>query len=47
MKTNGCYIDADIPQDDLAEIKSMFDKGITLWHNASTFADYSQINDII
>mgnify|MGYP002525697565 CR=1 FL=1 len=47
VKTNGCYIDADIPQDDLAEIKSMFDKGITLWHNASTFADYSQINDII
>ena len=47
VKTVGCYIEADIPQDDLAEIKSMFDKGITLWHNASTFADYSQNNDII
>lgn len=47
VKTIGCYIEADIPQDDLSEIKSMFDRGITLWHNPSTFADYSQNNDII
>ena len=47
VKTVGCYIEADIPQDDLQEIKSMFDKGITLWHNPSTFMDYSQTNDII
>lgn len=47
VKTIGCYIEADIPQDDLAQIKSMFDRGITLWHNPATFADYSQNNDII
>lgn len=47
VKTIGCYIDADIPQRDLEEIKSMFDRGITLWHNPATFADYSQNNDII
>ena len=47
VKTISCYIEADIPQDDLAEIKRMFDNGITLWHNAATFADYSQNNDII
>lgn len=47
VKTVGCYIDADIPQRDLEEIKLMFDKGITLWHNPATFADYSQNNDII
>ena len=47
VKTVGCYIDADIPQDDLQEIKSLFDKGITLWHNPATFADYTQNNDII
>ena len=47
VKTIGCYIDADIPQSDLNEIKLMFDKGITLWHNPATFADYSQNNDII
>ena len=47
VKTLGCYIQADIPQEDLAEIKSMFDKGITFWHNPATFGDYSQNNDII
>ena len=47
VKTVGCYILADIPQTDLAEIKSMFDKGITFWHNPSTFMDYSQSNAIV
>lgn len=47
VKTQGCYIDADIPQDDLQEIKGFFDRGITFWHNPATFADYSQNNDII
>lgn len=47
VKTQGCYIEADIPQADLNEIKALFDKGITLWHNPATFADYSQNNDII
>lgn len=47
VKTVGCYIEGDIPQEDMQEIKSMFDKGITFWHNASTFMDYSQNNDII
>ena len=47
IKTTGCYIEADIPQEDLAEIKGMFDRGITIWHHPNTFADYSQNNDII
>lgn len=47
VKTIGCYIKADIPQDDLDEIKSLFDKGITFWHNPSTFMDYSQSNAIV
>lgn len=47
VKTIGCYIEGNIPQDDMTEIKSMFDKGITFWHNPATFADYSQNNDII
>ena len=47
VKTVGCYIEADIPQDDLQQIKEMFNKGITFWHNPSTFCDYSQNNDII
>lgn len=47
VKTIGCYIDGDVPQGDMQEIKDMFNKGVTLWHNPSTFADYSQNNDII
>lgn len=47
VKTVGCYIDGDIPQDDMQEIKSMFDKGVTFWHNPSTFMDYSQNNTIV
>ena len=47
VKTIDCYIEGDIPQGDLSEIKSMFDKGITFWHNPSTFMDYSQSNTIV
>lgn len=47
VKTVGCYIEADIPQDDLQAIKEMFNNGITFWHNANTFGDYNQNNDII
>lgn len=47
VKTVGCYIEADIPQEDLQSIKEMFNNGVTFWHNTNTFADYSQNNDII
>ena len=46
VKTIGCYIEADIPQGDLQEIKDMFNRGVTFWHNPATFADYSQSNAI-
>lgn len=47
VKTIGCYIAGDIPQEDMATIKEMFDAGVTLWHNPSTFMDYSQSNSIV
>lgn len=47
VKTIGCYIDADIPQDDLQEIKNMFDNGLTIWHHANTFMNYNQSNPIV
>lgn len=47
IKTIGCYIQASIPQEDLAEIKGFFDNGITLWHHANTFMDYAQNNPIV
>lgn len=47
VKTLGCNVIGDVPQSDLQEIKGMFNRGITIWHNASTFIDYSQTNNII
>ena len=47
VKTVGCYIDADIPQSSLAEIKALFDRGITFWHNPANFGNYNANNDII
>lgn len=47
VKTVGCYIEADIPQDDLQEIKDMFDRGVTFWHNPVFFGNYGADNDII
>lgn len=44
IKTIACNILGNIPQLDLQEIKEMFNNGITLWHNTSTFLDYSQNN---
>nr|DAF09940.1 MAG TPA: Major tail protein [Caudoviricetes sp.] len=34
VKTVDCTIVGNMPQDDLNSIKQMFNKGITLWHNA-------------
>lgn len=47
VQTKGCNITADMPQQDLEEIKGMFNSGITIWHNPSTFMDYSQSNSIV
>lgn len=44
VKTIGANIEGFIPQNDLSEIISLFDNGITLWHVASKFLDYSQNN---
>lgn len=33
-----------VPQEDLQTIKNIFNNGVTLWHNPSTFLDYSQNN---
>lgn len=46
VKTIDCNLEGNIPQDDLIELKSMFNRGITLWHNPSTFLDYSRTNNI-
>lgn len=47
IKTIECDFTGDIPQEDLQKIKDIFDKGITFWHNAENFLNYSANNDII
>lgn len=47
VRTKGCNIIANIPQEDLDEIKAMFDSGITIWHKTAYFLDYSKNNPIV
>ena len=47
VKTKGIAIEAEIPQGDLQGIKDIFNNGTTMWHNPSTFMDYSQPNNIV
>ena len=47
IKTKGIAIEAQIPQADLQSIKDIFNNGVTMWHNPSTFMDYSQSNNIV
>lgn len=47
VKTINCNFDGDIPQTDLNIIRTMFNNGVTLWHNPSTIYNYSNSNNII
>ena len=46
LKTTACNIVGNIPQNYLNILKSIFDKGVTIWHNEQMF-DYAQNNDEI
>ena len=46
IKTIGCNFEGDIPQEDLQKIKDMFNNGITFWHSADNFLNYSADNSI-
>ena len=47
IKTLNIDLTGDIPQSDVDELKAIFDRGVTVWHSASTFGDYSQLNTIV
>ena len=47
VKTIGANIEGNIPENDINELKNIFNNGVTLWHNASTYLDYSQNNAIV
>lgn len=45
VKTINANIVGNIPQNDLLELKQIFNNGVTLWHNPLYFLDYSQNNN--
>lgn len=47
VKTIECNFTGDIPQTDLNIIRTIFNNGITLWHNPTSIYDYSKSNGII
>lgn len=47
IRTINVNITGDIPQEDMDEIKSYFNSGITFWHDSSKYLDYSQNNAIV
>lgn len=47
VKTIDCNFDGDIPQTDLNIIRTMFNNGVTLWHNPNTMNNYSNSNNIV
>lgn len=47
VKTQGCYIEGHLPNNDLTELRNMFDNGITFWHDPTKFMDYTQNNEIV
>ena len=46
VKTIGANIEGNIPENDLNDLKTMFNNGITLWHKTNYYLDYSQSNNI-
>ena len=47
VRTIGANIEGNIPQGDMDEIKEMFDRGITIWHDTAHYLDYTQNNTIV
>ena len=47
IKTQNCNIQGSIPFDSLAKIKSIYNAGVTIWHNPSNVGNYSLANSIV
>lgn len=47
MKTNSVNLEGNIPEKDLATIRSLFNNGCTFWHTTQYFLDYSRTNSIL
>lgn len=46
IKTNGVNIEGNIPENDLEEIRKLFNNGIRFWHNTQNYLDFSVNNTI-
>jgi hypothetical protein len=47
IQTIDINIDGAIPADDMKKLKSIYNNGITLWHNPENFCQYEMSNEII
>lgn len=47
VKTLECNLIGSLPESAVEELKTIFNNGVTIWHNPATFLDYSQSNSII
>ena len=47
IKVNDLNIYGDLPEEEKATIKSIYQSGVTIWHNPKTMLDYSQDNPIV
>ena len=47
IKTIGCKFTGNINQTDMERIHSIFNTGVTFWHNTNNFMNYNANNDII
>ena len=46
-KTNEANIEGNVPEEDLEQIRKMFNNGIRFWHDTSKYLDFSVNNSII
>ena len=47
VKTIDANIIGNIPQNDIELLKSIFNSGVTIWHNPNNFLDYTKSNNIV
>lgn len=47
VQTKGCTISGNIPSEAEKKICDIYDRGVTIWHNPSTFLNYSADNSIV
>lgn len=47
VKTLECNLIGSLPESAVEELKTIFNNGVTIWHNPTTFLDYSQSNSIV